>query len=230
MPLEQIVAAVAMFSKTRRSSEVTPRLSILLSGPSGCGKSEFVKYLGERAGKEVVVVTASDVLRALVGETEQRIADVFREAAEKKAILFLDEVDSLLYDRKSAHYGWERVQTNELLIQMELFTGVLVCATNLVEQLDAAVMRRFTFKVQMAALDDEGKVKFFSRYFKSELNADERRRLLSIPNLTPGDFRTVRERLFFLAGKNGADNARRLAALEVESAAKKDSRAHIGFA
>jgi SpoVK/Ycf46/Vps4 family AAA+-type ATPase len=230
VPLEQIVAAVARFSKTRRSSEVTPRLSILLSGPSGCGKSEFVKYLGERAGKEVVVVTASDVLRALVGETEQRIADVFREAAEKNAILFLDEVDSLLYDRKSAHYGWERVQTNELLIQMERFTGVLVCATNLVEQLDAAVMRRFTFKVQMAALDDEGKVKFFSRYFKSELNADERRRLLSIPNLTPGDFRTVRERLFFLAGKNGADNARRIAALEVESAAKKDSRAHIGFA
>ena len=230
VPLEQIVAAVARFSKTRRSSEVTPRLSILLSGPSGCGKSEFVKYLGERAGKEVVVVTASDVLRALVGETEQRIADVFREAAEKNAILFLDEVDSLLYDRKSAHYGWERVQTNELLIQMERFTGVLVCATNLVEQLDAAVMRRFTFKVQMAALDDDGKVKFFSRYFKSELSADERRRLLSIPNLTPGDFRTVRERLYFLAGKNGADNARRIAALEVESAAKRDSRAHIGFA
>lgn len=230
VPLEQIVAAVAMFSKTRRSSEVTPRLSILLSGPSGCGKSEFVKYLGERTDKEVVVVTASDVLRALVGETEQRIADVFREAAEKNAILFLDEVDSLLYDRKNAHYGWERVQTNELLIQMERFTGVLVCATNLVEQLDSAVMRRFTFKVQMAALDDDGKVKFFSRYFKSELSADERRRLLSISNLTPGDFRNVRERLYFLAGKNGADNARRIAALEVESAAKKESRAHIGFA
>ena len=27
-----------------------------------------------------------------------------------------------------------------------------------------------------------------------------------MPNLTPGDFRTVRERLFFLAGKNGADD------------------------
>ena len=36
VPLEQIVAAVARFSKTRRSSEVAPRLSILLSGPSGC--------------------------------------------------------------------------------------------------------------------------------------------------------------------------------------------------
>ena len=230
VPLDQIVTAVSRFRKTHRSSEVVPRLSILLSGPSGCGKSEFVKYLGKRAGMEVVVVTASNVLRALVGETEQRIADVFKDAAEKGALLFLDEVDSLLYDRKNAFYGWERVQTNELLLQMERFTGVLVCATNLVEQLDSAVMRRFTFKVQMAALDDDGKVKFFKRYFKSGLSADERRRLLSIPNLTPGDFRTVRERLYFLSGKNGADNARRIAALEVESAAKKESRAHIGFA
>lgn len=230
VPLDQIVAAIRRFRKTGRSSEVVPRLSILLSGPSGCGKSEFVKYLGECTEMEIVAVTASDVLRSLVGETEQRIADVFREALEKHAILFLDEVDSLLYDRKNAHYGWERVQTNELLLQMERFTGVLICATNLVEQLDPAVMRRFTFKVQMSALDDDGKVKFFSRYFKSTLTADERRRLLAIPDLTPGDFRTVRERLYFLRKKSGVDNARRIAALEAEAKAKKESRAPIGFA
>ena len=112
---------------------------------------------------------------------------------------------------------------------MERFTGVLVCATNLVEQLDSAVMRRFTFKVQMSALDDEGKIKFFRRYFKSALTADERNRLLSIPNLTPGDFRTVRERLYFLGNKRGPDNLRLLSALEVESAIKNESRTPIGF-
>ena len=229
VPLDQIVAAVTMFRRTHRSSEVVPRLSILLSGPSGCGKSEFVKYLGKCAGMEVVVVTASNVLRSLVGETEQRIADVFEEASEKHAILFLDEVDSLLFNRKNAFYGWERIQTNELLQQMERFMGVLVCATNLVEQIDPAVMRRFTFKVQMSALDDDGKVKFFSRYFKSNLTADERRRLLAIPDLTPGDFRTVRERLYFLRKKSGDDNARRIAALEAESKAKKAFHVPIGF-
>ena len=229
IPLDQIVAAVCRFRKTGRSSEVMPRLSILLSGPSGCGKTEFVKYLGERVGSEVVVATASDVLRSLVGETEQRIADVFREASEKHAILFLDEVDGLIYDRKCASYGWERVQTNELLQQMERFTGVLVCATNLVEQLDSAVMRRFTFKVQMSALDNDGKVKFFRRYFKSALTADERRRLVSIPNLTPGDFRNVRERLYFLEKKKGSGNARLLSALEGESAVKQGNCAPIGF-
>ena len=229
VPLGQIVAAVCRFRKTGRSSEVVPRLSILLSGPSGCGKTEFVKYLGEKAGAEVVVVTASDVLGPHVGETERHLADVFRKAADSRAILFLDEVDSLLADRKSVVHPWERVQTNELLQQMERFTGVLVCATKLVEELDSAVMRRFTFKVQMSALDDDGKVKFFRRYFKSALTADERRRLASIPNLTPGDFRTVRERFYFLGRKRGADNVSLLSALEGESAVKKGSRAPIGF-
>ena len=229
VPLGQIAAAVCRFRKTGRSSEVVPRLSILLSGPSGCGKTEFVKYLAEKAGADVVVVTASDVLGPYVGETERHLADVFRKAADSRAILFLDEVDSLLADRKFVTHAWERIQTNELLQQMERFTGVLVCATNLVEQLDSAVMRRFTFKVQMSTLDDEGKVKFFRRYFKSALNADERRRLVSISNLTPGDFRTVRERFYFLGNKRGSDNVRLLSALEVESAAKNESRAPIGF-
>ena len=112
---------------------------------------------------------------------------------------------------------------------MERFTGVLVCATNLVEQLDSAVMRRFTFKVQMSALDDDGKVKFFRRYFKTALTADERSRLVSIPNLTPGDFRTVRERFYFLGREGVADNMCLLSALEGESAVKKENRTPIGF-
>ncbi len=230
VPLDQIVAAVCRFRKTGRSSEVSPRLSILLSGPSGCGKTEFVKYLGEQASADVVAVTASDVLGPYIGETERQLAEVFRKAADSRVILFLDEVDSLLHDRTSISYAWERIQTNELLQQMERFTGVLVCATNLVEQLDSAVMSRFTFKVQMSALDDDGKVKFFRRYFESALTDDERRRLVAIPDLTPGDFRTVRERLYFLGKKRGSDNAHLLSALEVESAHKKGSCAPIGFA
>ena len=75
----------------------------------------------------------------------------------------------------------------------------------------------------------DGKVKFFSRYFKSALTADEQRRLVSIPNLTPGDFRTVRERFYFLGKKRGANNMCLLSALEGESAVKKENRAPIGF-
>ena len=45
----------------------------------------------------------------------------------------------------------------------------------------------------------------------------------------PRDFRTVRERLYFLGKKIGADNASLLSALEAETAAKKENRVPIGF-
>ena len=78
---------------------------------------------------------------------------MFREAATEKAVLLLDEADSFLADRKSARSSWEVTQVNEILQQMENFSGVFICATNLVTSLDAAALRRFTFKIKFLPLD-----------------------------------------------------------------------------
>ncbi|MBR6021452.1 MAG: hypothetical protein IK066_03420, partial [Kiritimatiellae bacterium] len=85
--------------------------------------------------------------------------------------------------------------------------------------LDPAVLRRFTFKLQFDFLDDAGKRLFFERMFKSTLSEDEVQRLSAIPNLAPGDFRTARQSLHYLGGE--VTNAMRLDALERESALKK---------
>lgn len=227
IPLEKVVAAVRRFRKAAVSSEKSPRLNILLSGPSGCGKTEFVKYLGAQAGAKVMTVTASDVMSPMVGRTEQNLARIFSQAKETGSILFLDEVDSLLGSRDRAQNNWECVQTNELLQQMERFGGIMVGATNFESNLDPAVGRRFTFKLKLDYLSEEGKLKFFGRYFKTPLSDEEKRRLGSIANLTPGDFRTVRERLYFIS--ENQTNDERLAALEAESESKGRARAKIGF-
>lgn len=78
-----------------------------------------------------------------------------------------------------------------------------------------------------AELTNEGKGVPFKRYFRTSLSDEERARLRAIPNLTPGDFRTVREELYYLKGRQ--TNAARLEALEAESAAKGLARAKIGF-
>lgn len=88
-------------------------------------------------------------------------------------------------------------------------------------------MRRFTYKIKLDYLTDEGKDIFFRRYFKTRLTAAEKMRLQAIDRLTPGDFRTVREELFYLAGKQ--TNEDRLAALEAESALKGQASSKIGF-
>ena len=117
---------------------------------------------------------------------------------------------------------------NELLHQMENFSGVMIGATNFFDSLDQAVLRRFTFKIEFGYLDDVGKRTFFERMFNAKLSEAESARLDAVANLAPGDFRTVRQSLYYL-GSN-VDNAMRIGELEKESRAKAVAhRGRIGF-
>ena len=122
---------------------------ICLYGPPGTGKTAFGHYLSEVIGRPVHVKRASDLISKWVGETEQNIAHAFRRAQEAKAILIIDEADSFLRDRSAAHHRWEVSAVNEMLAQMESFTGIFIASTNLKDDLDAAAIRRFDFKVHL---------------------------------------------------------------------------------
>ena len=138
-------------------------------------------------------------------------------------------MDGLLQDRSGASHSWEITQVNELQQQMENFDGVMVAATNFSKNLDAAVMRRFTFKLEFDYLDDDGKRLFFEHMFKSKLSDAEFAELKALRNLAPGDFRTVRQEQFYLGEEVTNDD--RIAALKEECAIKKDGNhsARIGF-
>ena len=228
IPLEKIIAAVKKFRSGEARADVEkPRLSILLSGAPGSGKTAFAKYLAQEVGAPLRTVRASDLLSKWVGETEKKLAEIFSDAKEKGEILFLDECDSFLQSREGADHGWEVTQVNELLQQMEEFGGVMIAATNFSDRLDKAVMRRFTYKLKLDFLTDDGKAIFFDRYFKTPLTEEEKTRLNAISKLTPGDFRTVKEELFYLEDKQSNDA--RLTALEAEAEAKGKERGKIGF-
>ena len=227
IPLEQIIEAAKAF-RMRKCEEVdAPRLNILLSGVPGSGKTAFVKYLATEIGMSLRTVKAGEVLRPYIGETEAEILRIFTEAKKNDEILFLDEIDSLLLNRVYADKSWMLSQTNALLQEMESFSGILLGATNLVDRLDPAVMRRFTFKLKLSYLTNDGKETFFSRYFGSTLTETEKTRLFKIERLTPGDFRTVKESLFYLPGKQ--TNDARLKSLEEESESKGGGVKKIGF-
>ncbi|MGY3976613.1 AAA family ATPase [Aeromonas mytilicola] len=125
---------------------------ILLHGLLGTGKTALVHHLGKQLGCEVVQKLGSELLHKYVGESEQAMVLAFAEARERNAILFLDEVDSLLTDRRSHHQSWETSQVNELLQQIEHFDGMLVVATNFLDRLDTAVARRFDYQLELCPL------------------------------------------------------------------------------
>ncbi len=231
VPLDRIVEAVRNFQKGGCGETDRPRMNILLSGSPGTGKTEFVKHLGAVLDTKVSVKMGSDILSMYVGGTEKNIRRVFAEAEAEKSILFLDEIDGLVQSRAGAQRSWEVTQVNELLHRMENFKGVMIGATNFGANLDAAILRRFTFKLDFDWLTGDGKVLFFERMFQTKLTEAEKNELAAIPNLAPGDFRTVRQSLFYLGGT--ITTADRLAALTRESEAKGRNafaeRAAIGF-
>ena len=224
IPLAKIETAVANYLSALDAAPGEtplpdrPHMNILLSGPPGTGKSEFVRYLGRKFDLPVVVRTAGDLLDKYVGNTEKFIREAFAEASKTRSILFLDEFDGILHNREDATQGWQLSHTNEILRAMEDFQGVVVAATNLAERLDPAVMRRFTYKFEFDFLTPEGKRFFFKRAFDSELTDEEVARLNSIPDLSPGDFRTISQGLFFLGEET--TNETRLDALARESEMK----------
>jgi hypothetical protein len=107
-------------------------------------------------------------------------------------ILLFDEVDSLLARRGERMQHYTTMLVNELLHRLKGFTPVFIGTTNRLGSADPAAARRFAFKVEFGTLLPEARIKMFDSIVRplsgAELTEPERRRLLSIPSLAPGDF------------------------------------------
>jgi hypothetical protein len=210
----------------RLAAPGVPRgFSLLLSGVSGGGKTEFCRHLADRLGMEVLQRRASDILGAYVGETEKATAKAFREAADNNAVLLLDEIDALMRDRRTAQRGWEVSQVNELLSWLEPGRlTVPVCATtNLLEDLDPAAIRRFTFKVSFSWLSPAQVDLAFRRILGCEPPPEAR----LLTRLCPADFALIRRNAEYQGTLD--DPKALLVALEREQAAKLGASNPIGF-
>ena len=227
--LEKILIGAKRFQSGNRIASLdAPRFSILLDGPPGSGKSNFARHLARQIGAPLIEARGSDLISALVGQTERNLVEKFKEASTKHAVLFLDEVDSLLWSRAAATHAWEASEVNELLGQLERAKCIVIGATNYADRLDAAVIRRFTFKVTLGFMTNDAKGILFERLFKLPLDAKQRARLADIPNLCPGDYRTVKEGLFYIKDNPSVEDF--LEALTKESEAKGENcTEQIGF-
>ena len=179
------------------------RASVCLYGPPGTGKTTWAAHLAERMQVPIRAARASDLLNCYVGETEKNIAKMFAETREEGALLFLDEADSFLQDRANALHSWQVTQVNELLVQMEAFDGVFLCATNLIDSLDRASLRRFSMKIEFRALRPEGRWTMLLRLVPAAEGDRGLRAVLDrLDGLTAGDFAAV-ARQAKLAGAEG---------------------------
>jgi len=165
-------------------------------GAPGTGKTALAEHIAKSLDKPLIVKQASDLMSKYIGETEQKMAAMFKEAEAEKAVLLLDEADSFLQDRRGAQRTYEVTEVNEMLQGMERFRGIFVCTTNLLDRIDQAALRRFTFKIQFKPLLRSQRETMFAvealggnaALLTEALNS----RLAKLDQLCPGDFAAVK--------------------------------------
>lgn len=196
--------------------------SLCLAGPPGAGKTAYVRRLAHELGLEVLQKRASDLFSMWVGETERNIADAFVEARQARAFLVFDEADSLLSDRRDAVRSWEITQVNEMLTWMEAHELPFAATTNLLDRVDPASLRRFTFKASLDFLTNEQKHLAYEAFFDRPAPGE----LSDVEPLTPGDFAVVRAKLRYFGPPQDAEI---VAMLAHEAASKPGARRRIGY-
>jgi SpoVK/Ycf46/Vps4 family AAA+-type ATPase len=91
------------------------------------------------------------VVSKYIGETEKNLRRLFDAAECGGAILFFDEADALFGKRsevKDSHDRYANIEINYLLQRMEAYQGLAILATNMLNALDTAFMRRLRFIVR----------------------------------------------------------------------------------
>lgn len=151
--------------------------SLLMYGPSGCGKTELARYIASELQLPLLTARTDAIISSFLGSTSKNIRTLFDHATARPCVLFLDEFDSIAKLRDDQHeLGELKRVVISLLQNIDALRQktVLLAATNHEHLLDAAVWRRFAYKIQVEKPDLEARKKLFLHFlakFDKEKNA-----------------------------------------------------------
>ena len=135
-------------------SEIDPNPKCVINfyGPPGTGKTMAAHSIATAVGKKILILNYSDIESKYVGEAPKNLMKAFQVAKETDAILFFDEADSFLGSRirnvqQSSDQAINSLRS-QMLMQLEMFNGTVIFATNLLENYDKAFESRIIKNVE----------------------------------------------------------------------------------
>lgn len=204
MPLS-VVEKMAEKAKERR----TPLRILAYGAGSGTGKSAFAYHLAEILGLKLMVRRPSDIILKYIGESEAAVSSAFREAEITHSILLFDEAESYLAKKIDGTSSGSRSYndlTNCFLVEMERFSGIMICTTNHNEFLESSFIRRFHRAIEFKYPKATGIRKLFSSYFHDiHFREKDIDMICETEAIGPGDFSNLKEVIDYMEKEDITD-------------------------
>ncbi len=146
-------------------------VSMLFSGPPGTGKTMAAGIIANQLGKTLYRVDLSAVSSKYIGETEKNLNSVFETAGKGQGVLFFDEAD-VLFGRRTeignSHDKHSNMEAAYLLQRMEEYEGIVILATNYIQNIDDAFKRRLSFRIDFLLPDAENRKILWQKAFPEQ--------------------------------------------------------------
>ncbi len=147
-----------------RKLGIVPPKGVLLYGPPGTGKTLLAKAVANETQAHFISINAPEVMSKFVGEAEERIRQMFKEAEENApSIIFIDEIDAIAPKREEVVGEVERRVVAQILSLMDGLEArgnvIVIAATNRVNSIDEALRRpgRFDREIEFPVPDKKAR-------------------------------------------------------------------------
>uniref|UniRef100_A0A182MF44 AAA+ ATPase domain-containing protein n=1 Tax=Anopheles culicifacies TaxID=139723 RepID=A0A182MF44_9DIPT len=170
-----------------------PPRGILLFGPPGTGKTLIGKCIASQSKSTFFSISASSLTSKWIGDGEKMVRALFAVAVvHQPAVVFIDEIDSLLCQRSDTEHESSRRLKTEFLVQLDGAATaederiLIVGATNRPQELDEAARRRLVKRLYIPLPERTARIQILTRLLERERNSLEAEEIARIGDLTEG--------------------------------------------
>lgn len=141
--------------------------STILYGESGTGKTTFGRYIAYKMDIPFAYLNFSRVVDSYLGSTQKNISKVFDHVKQQKCVFMIDEIDAIgMRRRDSKEVGEMSRIVISLMQNLDTLTSdvVLLGATNRLDIIDEALLRRFTTKHEVKRLNEQERYEMTNKF------------------------------------------------------------------